>query len=436
MHATATKPWIKQMKMPGEGCLGYIVADEHKKEALVIDPRHDQVDEYVAEIKKRGFTLKFIVDTHTHADHLSGAALLKQKTGASYGMLAGTLVEPADTALHDGQVLHIGDLELRVLETPGHTPDSLTLSAPGHLFTGDTMLIGGAGRTDFMGGDPGALYDSFQKFSALPDDTTVWPGHDYEGRSNSDLGAERRQNLVFAAASRQAVIDKLSLRGPLPANMAEILTFNRKGSAPGVHVDCGTLADMLAHDEHPQLVDVRSPLEFGGEWIEGSWNIPMPELDPRVRELEKARKPVILVCRSGNRALMAAQVLERRGFKDYRILEGGVVAWRRAGRQLAGGRKRLSIERQVQIGAGTLMLTGLALGTFVNPLFYLISAFVGAGLTFAGLSGFCGMARVLMRMPWNTISPSTGGGTAGSCASGGASSPCAVSGGGCGAGGN
>jgi len=256
----------------------------------------------------------------------------------------------------------------------------------------------------------------------------VWPGHDYEGRTHSSLGVERRNNLVFITGSRQGVIDKLSVRGPLPANMAEILTFNRKGCAPGMHLDCGTLADMLAHADKPQLLDVRSPLEFGGEWIEGSWNIPMPELEPRIRDLEAARKPVILVCRSGNRALMASQVLERRGFKNYRILDGGIVAWRKAGRPLNQGRKRLSIERQVQMGAGSMMLLGLALGTFVSPLFYLISAFVGAGLTFAGLSGFCGMAVVLMKMPWNRLSPSTGGGTGGSCSTGGgATSPCAVS---------
>lgn len=440
MHATATKPFLKQITREGEGCLGYVIADTAARKAAIIDPRHDQVDEYVALLKKEGFDLDYVIDTHTHADHLSGAAELKRLTGARYAMLKGTLVEAADTPLNDGQKLTVGELELEVIASPGHTPDSLSIALEGNLFTGDTMLIGGSGRTDFMGGDAGELFDSFQKFARFGDDTIVWPGHDYAGRSHSTLGKERAHNLIYTAGGREAVVEKLSVRGPLPQGMAEIITFNRKGSAPGAHVDAHTLNDLMREPHAVQLLDVRSALEFTGDRLDGAWNIPLEELDKRVGELRSAKGKLVLVCQSGNRALMAAQILQRKGITDYRILDGGMQGWVKTKLPYTKGKRVVSIMRQVQIGAGLMVLAGVVLGTFVNPWFYALSGFVGAGLTFAGVSGFCGMAMVLMRMPWNKMAPTPGGGTTGGCqVGGGASGGCSVGGaakgGGCAVGG-
>lgn len=439
MTATATRTFIRQVTKTGEGCLGYIIADRDSAQALVLDPRNDQVDEYLAILKKEGLQLAWVVDSHTHADHLSGAAELKRRAGARYGMLQGTLVKAADAPLADGQKIALGDTEIEVIASPGHTPDSLTLALEGNLFTGDTMLIGGSGRTDFMGGDAGELYDSFQKFARFGDDTIVWPGHDYAGRSHSTLGKERAHNLVYTAGSREAVVEKLSVRGPLPQGMAEIITFNRKGSAPGVHVDGHSVADMLREPHTVQLLDVRSPLEFTGDRIDGAWNIPLEELERRTGELATAKGKLVLVCQSGNRALMAAQILDRRGVKDYRILDGGMQSWIKQGLPYTKGKRVMSIMRQVQLGAGLLVLLGVVLGTFVSPWFYALSGFVGAGLTFAGVSGFCGMALILMRMPWNKVAPTPGGGTSGGCAAGGAASgtcsSTAPKGGGCAVGG-
>lgn len=439
MTATATKPFIKQVTRQGEGCLGYIIGDRATRKAVVIDPRHDQVDEYIDLLKKEGFELDLVIDTHTHADHLSGAAALKRRTGAEYGMLEGTLVKPANRALSDGEVVRLGETELRIIASPGHTPDSLTVYVDGNLFTGDTMLIGGSGRTDFMGGDAGELYDSFRKFEEFGDDVTVWPGHDYEGRSHSTLGKEREHNLIYSLGTRDAVVEKLSVRGPLPQGMAEILTFNRRGTDDSSHVDAQTVHQMLKDDEHAvQIVDVRSPLEFSGESIEGSWNIPFEELEARIGELTTAKGQVVLNCATGSRALMAGQILQRRKFNDFKIMDGGMRGWIKADLPYNKGRKVLSVMRQVQMGAGLLVLLGVILGTFVNPWFYAISAFVGAGLSVAGFTGFCGMATILMRMPWNKVAPTTGGGTSGGCSVGGtASGGCGVGGttGGCGVGG-
>jgi glyoxylase-like metal-dependent hydrolase (beta-lactamase superfamily II)/rhodanese-related sulfurtransferase len=429
MTTTATKPFIKQLKKEGEGCLGYVIADRASKQAVIIDPRHDMVDDYTTLLKKEGFALAMVIDTHTHADHLSGASELKKQTGAEYGMLEGTLVETANRPLKDGETIKLGDTELEVIASPGHTPDSLTVHVDGNLFTGDTMLIGGSGRTDFMGGDAGELFESFRKFERFDNATLVWPGHDYQGRSNSTLGKEREHNLIYTAGGKEAVVEKLSVRGPLPQGMAEILTFNRKGQAPGSHIDCKSVHEMLKTDAHAlQLLDVRSPMEFSGNALDNAWNIPLEELDKRVTELNTTKAPVVIVCETGNRALMAAQILERRKFSNYKILEGGMKGWIKQGLPHKKGKSVLPIMRQVQIGAGSLVLIGVTLGTFVNPWFYALSAFVGAGLTFAGVSGFCGMAKILMLLPWNKVSPTTGGGTAGGCAVGGGGGGCAVGG--------
>ncbi|MCA8936329.1 MAG: MBL fold metallo-hydrolase [Planctomycetes bacterium] len=430
MTAIATKPFIKQVTIEGEGCLGYIIGDRETGKAAIIDPRHDLVDEFLSILKKEGLKLELVIDTHTHADHLSGAAELKKRTGAKYGMIQGTLVEPADKPFADGEVYRLGETELRVIASPGHTPDSLTVYVDGNLFTGDTMLIGGSGRTDFMGGDAGELFDSFQKFEEFDDNVTVWPGHDYEGRSHSTLGKEREHNLIYTLGGRDAVVEKLSVRGPLPQGMAEILTFNRKGTDSSAHIDCKTVHEMLKDDPHAlQIVDVRSALEFTGDHIENAWNIPLEELEKRVTELNTAKGPVVLTCATGNRALMASQILQRRKFTNFKIMDGGMSGWIKKKLPYEKGKRVLSLMRQVQIGAGMLVLLGVALGALVNPWFYGISAFVGAGLTVAGTTGFCGMALVLMKMPWNKVAPTPGGGTSGGCSVGGAPS------GGCGVGG-
>ena len=437
MTVTATKPFVKQITIEGEGCLGYIVADEDSKEAAIIDPRHDLVETFLDELKAKNLKLKIVLDTHTHADHLSGAADIAKATGAEYGMLKGTLVEPANRALTDGEIIKLGETELKVLETPGHTPDSLTFHVEGHLFTGDTMLIGGSGRTDFMGGDAVALFESFEKFKELPGDTIVWPGHDYDGNSNSTLAKERESNFIYTAGGKEKVVEKLSVRGPLPQGMAEILTFNRKGTAPGVNLDIHTIHEMMKDEGSVQIVDVRSAVEFSGEHIEGSWNIPLDELEPRIVELNAAKGQVIVTCSTGNRSVMAAQILERRGFRNYKMMQGGVHRWIKEKLPHKAGRRVWPMFRQTNLGAGIIVLGGLALGTFVNPWLYLVAAFAGVGLSMAGLTGWCLQAQVLALMPWNRApAPTTGGGTSGSCSAGGmASGSVAARGGGCGVGG-
>jgi rhodanese-related sulfurtransferase len=149
----------------------------------------------------------------------------------------------------------------------------------------------------------------------------------------------------------------------------------------------------------PFVLDVRTPLEFESERLEGSRLIPLDVLTQRVDEISDGAD-VVVVCRTGVRATIAAETLARSG-RRARVLEGGVQAWRRARLPLREGRKRIPVDRQVQMIAGSMVLTGVLLGAFVNPWFLLLAGFFGAGLTFAGASGYCGLAMVLFRMPWN-----------------------------------
>jgi rhodanese-related sulfurtransferase len=173
------------------------------------------------------------------------------------------------------------------------------------------------------------------------------------------------------------------------------------------------------------VLDVRSALEFEGERIEGARFIPLDELDGRLDEIPDQAE-VIVVCRTGVRATIAAEMLARAGRRP-RVLEGGMMAWRRARLPVREGRKRLPVDRQVQLIAGGMVLIGIALGTLVNPWFLAISAFFGAGLTFAGATGTCGLALLLLKMPWNRPLPAAPSGPVTACAaSGGATATCAA----------
>lgn len=163
---------------------------------------------------------------------------------------------------------------------------------------------------------------------------------------------------------------------------------------------------LAAPDKCPQLIDVRTALEFDSEHIKGSKNLPLNELgqkDPGLNQQE----PVFVICRTGNRAGRAAAQLNASGF-DCEVLQGGILEWKKSGLPVVEGKKRLSLERQVQLTIGLMILTGVTLGFTVNQLFFLLPGFIGCGLTFAGLTGNCGLAMVLAKAPWNRIDSGSG----------------------------
>lgn len=208
----------------------YLLAARQGGEALLIDPVLENTGQYVRLIEELGLELVIAVDTHIHADHITALGALHDQTGCASAMGVMTHVECVSVHFHEGMKLCLENLHLDTLYTPGHTDDSYSLLLPDRVFTGDTLLIRGTGRTDFQNGDPAAQYDSlFGKLLMLPEDTLVYPAHDYNGMMVSTIGEEKRHNPRLQASGKQAYIDlmnALELDNPqlmdvaVPANRA------------------------------------------------------------------------------------------------------------------------------------------------------------------------------------------------------------------------
>ncbi len=201
----------------------YLLADQTEGEAVLIDPVREQVDRDLKLIDQLGLKLRWVLDTHTHADHVTAASELRQRCGAK---LANGAKGPAcsDRHLGHGEVLEVAGLTVKALATPGHTPDSTSFLVGNHVFTGDALLIRGCGRTDFQGGDPVALFHSLHKvLLALPEETQVWPGHDYQGFTVSTIAEERAFNPRLAptdSAEFAELMNNLNLPEPRHINIA------------------------------------------------------------------------------------------------------------------------------------------------------------------------------------------------------------------------
>lgn len=202
-------------------CRSYLVASEG--EALVFDPVFERVEEYLARLALLGLKLAVAADSHTHADHLSGAKELRRRTGCK---TAGAPRGVVDLPLGEGDVLTLGGLRIAVWASPGHTADSLVFLLPGRVLAADTLMIGATGRTDLPTGSPEAEWDSAQRLLTLPDDTELWPGHDYNQRASSTIGEERRTNKRMLAGREKFIALMREPRPTRPARMEEALAYN------------------------------------------------------------------------------------------------------------------------------------------------------------------------------------------------------------------
>ncbi len=207
----------------------YIVADETTKEALIIDAVLEKVERDLLLIKELGLTLKYAVDTHVHADHTTGAGLLRERTGCQTGVAASEGVSCADMALKEGDSLQFGEYALQVLETPGHTSGCLSFVCEDKVFTGDALFIRGCGRTDFQAGDADTLYTSItEKLFILSDETTVYPGHDYKGMMLSTIAEEKTHN-PRVNLGREGFVDLMNnLNLAMPKRIHEAVPANQK----------------------------------------------------------------------------------------------------------------------------------------------------------------------------------------------------------------
>lgn len=326
-------------------CKTYLLACENTHKAALVDPIREKVERYLALLAYHRLKLESVIDTHTHADHRTASFELGDLTGAKVIMHDRAPAPHVDVHIEDGQRITIGDLELRALYTPGHTQDSMSLYAGNSVFTGDTLLIRGTGRTDFAGGDAGAQYDSItQKLFALPDETLVYPGHDYRGNTHSTIGEEKRFNPRIAGRKREEYIElMINLGLPLPDKIQEVLQPNQSA----IDDDClrfPSLAELnqvrqLTSQEvqallrafpPPLLLDVREPEEYTGELghIPGSLLIPLKDLPARASEVERYKDThIIAICRAGVRSTTAAAILTGLGFEHVSNLKGGMLDW-------------------------------------------------------------------------------------------------------------
>jgi len=189
----------------------YVLADRKGGEALLIDPVLEQTDKYVRLVEELGLRLVMAVDTHIHADHVTALGALRDHTGCATAMGEQTKADCVSLRLRDGERVRVDDLALEVLYTPGHTDDSYSLLLPDRVFTGDTLLIRGTGRTDFQNGDPAAQYDSlFGRLLRLPDDTFVYPAHDYNGMTVSTIGEEKAHNPRLQVRGKQEYVELMN----------------------------------------------------------------------------------------------------------------------------------------------------------------------------------------------------------------------------------
>jgi glyoxylase-like metal-dependent hydrolase (beta-lactamase superfamily II) len=225
---------IRQLFDPQSSTYTYLVADPVARVAALIDPVLEQVDRDLALVRELGLTLTHVLDTHVHADHVTGAGRIRERTGAR--TCASTAGAPCvDVGLAEGDVIRIGEIPITAIATPGHTDDGLSYLVPGAVFTGDTLLIRGCGRSDFQNGDAAQLHDSItRKLFALPDETLVYPGHDYRGHTVSTIGEERRHNPRVAGRDRAQFVELMAgLHLPPPAKIAEAVPANRAcGAVP------------------------------------------------------------------------------------------------------------------------------------------------------------------------------------------------------------
>ncbi|EIJ43274.1 Zn-dependent hydrolase, glyoxylase [Beggiatoa alba B18LD] len=229
---------FRQLFEPISATYTYLLGCSRTKTAILIDPVLETVERDISVLQQLGLTLRYTLETHIHADHLSGGYQLRQLTGSLIAVAALDQLSCADIAITEGTPLEMGDIRIQPLHTPGHTPTHYAYLVAGDiqtlLFTGDALLIDGCGRTDFQGGDPAQLYDSIhQKFFSLPDETLVYPAHDYDGRFVSSIGQEKRRNpRLGQQRSKQdfiALMNKLEL--PNPRKMAFAVPSNKQCGA-------------------------------------------------------------------------------------------------------------------------------------------------------------------------------------------------------------
>jgi len=348
---------FRQLFEAPTGSFTYLLADVASGKGVLIDPVFEQHERDLSLIRELGISLVACLDTHAHADHVTGSWLMHQATGSAIGLAAAARAENVTLPLQHGDCVAFGERHLEVRSTPGHTDGcvSYVLDDRSMAFTGDALLVRGCGRCDFQQGNAHTLWTSItEQLFTLPASCLLYPGHDYTGRTVTSVAEEKAFNarLGGAATERDFVGHMQAMKLPHPHRIAEALPGNmrsgkpRDGSAPVTWAPLQRSyaglpelpPDWVAeHRSELTILDVRSAEEFEGPdgRIAGSQWIPLPELEARSGEIPKDR-PVVVVCHSGSRSALATQQLLKVGGDQVANLRGGLRIWGDEGYPLEG----------------------------------------------------------------------------------------------------
>ena len=329
------------------GTYSYLLASRAGGEALLLDPVLEKVDRYCQLLRELDLKLVKAVDTHLHADHVTGLGELRDRTQCVTIMGEQSKADVVAMRVSDGDKITIEGLELDVMYTPGHTDDSYSYRMADRVFTGDTLLIRGTGRTDFQNGNARAQYDSiFNRLLKLPDDTMVFPAHDYKGDTVSTIGEERRYNPRLQVRSIDEYVELMgNLNLPNPKLMDVVIPANMHVGLPQ---DALAKEGLALRARHPilrlgqpdiLLVDLREQSErIKHGTLEGALHTPYPSIGDSLRpggmlrEVAAASgRRIVFFCAFGERSAMAVKAAKEAGLANTMHLEGGIDAWKKAG---------------------------------------------------------------------------------------------------------
>ena len=342
---------FRQLFEPVSCTYTYVLASRRGGEALIIDPVLEKIDSYIDLFNRLELRLVKAVDTHVHADHITGLGALRDRTKCITVMGRESAVDTVSMRVADGDTIDIEGVRLDVMHTPGHTIDSYSFRLADRVFTGDTLLIRGTGRTDFQHGSPEDSYESiFNKLLKLPDETLVYPAHDYKGETVSTIAEERTFNprlQVSSKAEYADIMNNLGLANPkmmdvaVPANVAIGMAQTGEGDDWGLTID-----QARARIDNPDviLVDLREDAERRKNGvIRGSIHVPYIDLDDQISPsgvlnqlVHSSDKHLVFYCAYGERSALAVETARDSGLGDAVHIMGGIDAWKRAGAPLEG----------------------------------------------------------------------------------------------------
>jgi len=328
------------------GCRSYLIGCAESCAAALIDPELSQIDRYLALAARDGLRIRYVIDTHTHADHFSATRELARRLDVPIVMHQAGPAPFVDMRLGDGESIVLGKLRINVMHTPGHTRDSMCLHVENRLFTGDTLLIGGTGRTDLPTGDPEALHDSlFNRVLKLDPALEVYPAHEYKNRSHSTLAQEIEHNPRLQKRDRAEFVEMMrNLNLSMPTHLTEALRTNLSGgktitqllAEAAAIVPFMSLTELKAridaNDADLIVLDVRERDAYTAGHVPGARLLPRGQLELRVNEeLPDPTVRILTVCEFGRVSTLAAATLRQIGFQRAIALDGGMKGWRQAG---------------------------------------------------------------------------------------------------------